>query len=76
MFHPCMLLKVVLRGNCVEVGSTRELAKATYEDVPTRWLTTDRQPRFTISDRLRRRALHSWTTSSTRSSSSADGSVS
>src|SRR5579875_661156 len=56
-FHPRMLLKVVLYGYCVGVGSSRKLEKATYEDVATRWLATDQHPHFTTLARFRRKCL-------------------
>lgn len=56
-FHPRMLLKVVLYGYCIGVGSSRKLEKATYEDVATRWLATDQHPHFTTLARFRRKCL-------------------
>jgi transposase len=56
-FHPRMLLKAVLYGYCIGLGSSRQLEKATYEDVATRWLATDQHPHFTTLARFRRKCL-------------------
>ena len=51
IYHPRMLVKVLVYGYCVGVTSSRKLAAACENDIALRYLTANQQPDFrTISD--------------------------
>ena len=43
-YHPMMLTRVLLYGYCIGKRSSRQLEKATYEDVAIRYLAADQHP--------------------------------
>jgi len=56
-YHPRMMVGLLLYGYSVGVRSSRELEKATYEDVPFRVLTADSHPDHTRISEFRRKHL-------------------
>ncbi len=56
-YHPALMLKLLLYGNCVGVTSSRRIEKATVEDVAFRYLAANQQPTFTTIARFRERNL-------------------
>lgn len=46
-YHPAMMVALLLYSYCRGVMSSRKIARATYEDVATRYLVADQHPHFT-----------------------------
>lgn len=56
-YHPRMMVALLLYSYCSGVYSSRRIAKATYEDLATRYLTGDQHPHFTRVAAFRREHL-------------------
>jgi len=56
-YDPRMMVALLLYGYCTGVYSSRRIAKATYEDIATRYLTADQHPHFTRIAAFRREHL-------------------
>lgn len=56
-YAPKMMVGILLYGYSVGVRSSRQLEKATYEDIPFRVLTADRHPDHTRISEFRRKHL-------------------
>lgn len=46
-YHPAMMVALLLYSYCRGVMSSRKIARATYEDVATRYLVAEQHPHFT-----------------------------
>lgn len=56
-YHPRMMVALLLYSYCSGVYSSRRIARATYEDLATRFLTGDQHPHFTRIAAFRREHL-------------------
>ena len=53
-FHPRMMVTLLLYGYCIGVSSSRQLERATYEDVAFRVLTGGQHPNYSVISEFRR----------------------
>ena len=56
-YHPLLLTRVLLYGYCVGVFSSRKLERATYDQVPVRYLAADQHPDHDTIAAFRQRHL-------------------
>ena len=56
-YHPVMMVRLLIYGYWIEVVSSRQIEKRTYEDVAFRYLSADEHPDHSTINEFRKRHL-------------------